>query len=264
MPFQDIEDESASPLRREPSSLERWLRKILFEDWGLKLLALAITVVLWLAVSGQNTPVTQRYGVLLNFVKPAGMEISNDPPDSVEVILTGTAGKLEELGSRLSATVDIADQKPGERVIRLNERAQINLPAGVTIQGFRPATTSIRIEPIVESQVDVEIKFEGKLPAGYEVGSISTSPARIRLRGPADRMSNVRKAVSETVWLDDRTETFTLSGVAVSVPDPKIEILDPNVDIRVEVGEKKRSVMNFVNDVEFPYIALHPGHRYLQ
>jgi YbbR domain-containing protein len=266
MPFQDIEDEATTPIHRTPSSLERWLRKILLDDWGLKLLALAVTVVLWLAVTGQNTPVTQRYSVQLNFLRPVGMEISNDPPDSVEVILTGSLGKLAEMGPRLAATVDVTDQKPGERVVRLNDRAQINLPSGVTIQGFRPATTSIRLEPIVEAQVDVEVKFEGKLPEGYEVRSVSTSPSKVRLRGPSDRMNAIRKALTETVWLDGKTETFTLSGVAVNVPDPKTEILDSTVDIRVEVAANKRTEMNlrFANGEGFHYIAQRTSNRCIQ
>lgn len=257
MPFQDIEDEETTPAHRTPSSPERWLRRILLEDWGLKLLALAVTVVLWMAVTGQNTPVTQRYGVQLNFLRPAGMEISNDPPDSVEVILTGSPAKLAEMGSRLAATIDITDQRPGERVIRLTDRAQMTLPTGVTIQGFRPSTTSIRLEPVVEKQVEVEVKFEGKLPEGYEVKSVSTSPSHVRLRGPSDRMNDVRKALTETVWLDGKTETFTLAGVAVSVPDPKIEILDPNVDIRVEVVEKKPgdTRLTLLKVERYPYLA---------
>src|SRR6266436_4402815 len=38
----------------EQSSGERWLRRIFIEDWGLKLLALAITLVLWFVVSGRE------------------------------------------------------------------------------------------------------------------------------------------------------------------------------------------------------------------
>ncbi len=241
MPFQDIEDEDVSAVPRTPSTIERWARRILLEDWGLKLLALAVTMILWLAVTGQNTPVTQRYGVQLNFVRPAGMEISNDPPDSVEVTLTGSLAKLGEMGPRLAAVVDISDQRPGERVIRLNDRAQITLPSGVTIQGFRPATANIRLEPVIESQVNVEVKLEGKLPDGYEIGVVSCSPSQVRLRGPADRMNAQRKATTETVWLDGKTETFTISGVAVNTSDPKIEMLDSAVDIRVELVEKKRT-----------------------
>ncbi|HKO98876.1 MAG TPA: CdaR family protein [Pyrinomonadaceae bacterium] len=243
MPFQDEEDEATSAIPRTPTIIERWLRRILLEDWGLKLLALAVTIVLWMAVTGQNAPVTQRYGVQLTFLRPQGMEISNDPPDSVEVILTGSPAKLAEMGPRLAAIVDIADQKPGERVIRLNDRAQITLPSGVTIQGFRPSTANIRLEPVVESQVNIEVKFEGTLPEGYEVGTVSCSPGMVRLRGPADRINLQRKATTETVSLDRKTETFTLAGVAVITSDPKIEMLDPTVNIKVEVVEKKRALL---------------------
>jgi len=111
----------------------------------------------------------------------------------------------------------------------------------VTIQGFKPATANIRIEPVVESQVNVEVKFEGQLPDGFEVGHVLCSPSFVRLRGPADRMNAQRKATTETVWLDGRTQTFTLAGVAVNIPDPKIEMLDSTVDVRVELIEKKKA-----------------------
>ncbi|HYV25663.1 MAG TPA: hypothetical protein VE969_10555 [Pyrinomonadaceae bacterium] len=32
----------------------RWLRRIFVEDWSLKLLALAITLVLWFLVTGRS------------------------------------------------------------------------------------------------------------------------------------------------------------------------------------------------------------------
>jgi hypothetical protein len=48
MPFRE------SNLARASGSGERWLRRIFIEDWGLKLLALAITLVLWFVVSGRD------------------------------------------------------------------------------------------------------------------------------------------------------------------------------------------------------------------
>ena len=36
------------------SPAERWLRRIFIDDWSLKLLALAITLVLWFVVSGRE------------------------------------------------------------------------------------------------------------------------------------------------------------------------------------------------------------------
>lgn len=48
MPFRE------SKTARASGSGERWLRRIFVEDWGLKLLALAITLVLWFVVSGRD------------------------------------------------------------------------------------------------------------------------------------------------------------------------------------------------------------------
>lgn len=260
MPFQDIDETEATPIPRPPSLAERWLRKLFLEDWGLKLLALAITGFLWLAVTGQNQPVTMRVsGVQLNFLRPDGLDISNEPPNRVEVVLRGSPDKLDRIGPRdLVATIDLSDQKAGERVVRLSlDRVKMDLREDVKIQGFHPASIPIRLEPIIDTLVDVEVKFEGKLPDGFEVVGVTVNPAKIRLRGPADRVNAVNKAMTETVLLDGKKEGFDLSGVAINIADPKIDILDPAIDIHVEVAEKKRGDVHlrFATGDGSPYLA---------
>jgi hypothetical protein len=46
--------------------------------------------------------------------------------------------------------------------------------------------------------------------------------------------------MTETVSLDGRKESFSLARLAINIPDPKIDILDPTVDVRVEIAERKR------------------------
>lgn len=260
MPYQDTEDTETATAPRSPTPPERVLRKVFLEDWGLKLLALAITIALWLGVTGQNKPVTLRVtGVQLNFLQPDGLEISNDPPGTVDVILTGSKDKLDRIGPRdLIANVDLSDQRAGERVIKLTlDRVKVDLQEDVKIQGFHPASVPIRLEPVIEVPVDVEVKFEGKLPEGYEVTGVTVNPAKIRLRGPADRVNAVRKAVTETVWLDGKKESFSVSHVEINISDPKIDILDSAVDIRVDVVEKRRGDLHlrFVTAADLPYVA---------
>lgn len=261
MPYQDIEDEPTS-IPRAPTAAERWARKILLEDWTLKVLAIAITIALWMAVTGQNKPVMQRMSVQLNFLRPAGMEISNDPPTVVEVVLKGSSAKLDQVGSRLVATVDISDQKQGERVIRLSQdRVQISVPAGVSIDSFRPTSVTVRLEPVAESEAQVEVKTEGQVAEGFEVASVTANPATVRLRGPVDHTNNMKRVSTETVSLEGRRESFTVSNVAIGMTDPKIEVLDPQVEVRIEIVEKKRSDLRLASEVLIALVyQLNPTH----
>ena len=136
----------------------------------------------------QNEPVTTHVNVQLNFIRPQSLEISNDPPRTVDVMLTGSRNKLDNLTSLdLVATLDISDQRAGERVLRLADKAQISLPQGVKVDGFLPSAIPVRLEPIIERQLPIEPKIEGRPAEGYEVYAVH--PRKVgEVRGPESRV----------------------------------------------------------------------------
>ena len=241
MPFQDVDeiDETIAP-PPAPSRLDKLLRRVFIEDWSLKLLSLAIAVVLWLLVTGQNEPVTAHLNVQLNFIRPQALEISNDPPRTVDVMLTGSRNKLDDLTSLdLVATVDISEQRAGERVLRLADKAQIPLPQGVKVDGFQPSAIPVRLEPIIERQVVIEPKLEGKPADGFEVYSVHPNKGSVTLRGPESRVLALQKVTTESIWLGGRKESFTAPSVAIDVPDPKVDLVEPIVSVYIEIGERR-------------------------
>lgn len=239
MPFQDI-DEVSSQEPRTPSNLNRVLRRIFVEDWNLKLLSLAITLALWFVVTGQNTPVNTHATVQLKYIKPEGLEISNEPPKSVDVLLTGSKYKLDELNANaLIATIDVSDQRAGERVLRLVDRAHLALPQGVTIDAFQPSAISVRLEPIINRQLSIDVKLEGAPAEGYEVYAVNPSKSTFDVRGPVSNVNALTKAPTEPVSVSGRRETFTVPNVAIDIFDPKIDVQDPSVSVEVEIGERR-------------------------
>lgn len=241
MPYQDVDDIAVTEPARSPSALGRWLRKVFIEDWGIKLLALGITFVLWLAVSDFNKPRTIRMAAQLNFIRPNNLNISNDPPKTVDVELTGSKERLNSMKLLdLVATVDISDNRAGERVIRLSsDRVHMELPAGVKIESFQPATIPIRLEATVERQLPVEIKLEGQPAAGYEVVRSSAQPSMITVRGPARLLDNLEHAPTDTISVEGRRESFTTARVPIDISDQRVELSKPTVDVAIEIGEKK-------------------------
>lgn len=240
MPFQDVDEVATPEPRSMPTRIEKLLRRVFIEDWSLKLLSLAIAIVLWLLVTGQNQPVTAHLNVQLNFIRPQSLEISNDPPRTVDVMLTGSRNKLDDLTSLdLVATVDISDQHEGERVLRLADRAQIALPQGIKVDGYQPSAIPIRLEEIVERQVAIEPKLEGQPAGGFEVYGVYPNKGSVSLRGPASRVNSLQKVFTESIWLVGRKESFTAANVAIDVPDPKVDLLEPVVTVNVEIGERR-------------------------
>ena len=240
MPFQDVDETIIPEPRPVPHRTQKLLRRIFVEDWSLKLLSLAIAIVLWLLVTGQNQPVTAHVNVQLNFIRPPALEISNDPPRTVDVMLTGSRNKLDDLTSLdLVATVDISNQGAGERVLRLADKANITLPQGIKVDGYQPSAIPIRLEEIVDRQVAVEPKLEGKPDDGFEVYSVYPNKGSVAVRGPASRVNALQKVATESIWLSGHKESFTAPNVALDVADPKLDLLEPMVNVAIEIGERR-------------------------
>ncbi|HEX8636097.1 MAG TPA: CdaR family protein [Pyrinomonadaceae bacterium] len=240
MTFRDMERDAVQMGRR-------WLHDLLFADWGLKLLALAITLGLWFAVTGQRVPTTARLRkVPLFFVLPPDMEISNEPREEVDVTLRGSKRALDSIkAGDVSLSYDASSYRPGERVVQLSpNNISLQLPEGigsegVTVERIEPGSVPLRLERRVERELVVEPRPEGKVPEGYELIGLETLPARVRVRGPESHVNALERAPTETILLDGRKETFTASQIAVDIQDRKIVALDTVVDVQVKIAEAR-------------------------
>ena len=238
MTFRDMERDAVQMGRR-------WLHDLLFADWGLKLLALAITLGLWFAVTGQRVPTTARLRkVPLFFVLPPDMEVSNEPREEVDLTLRGSKAALDSIKSGdVSLSYDASSYRPGERVVQLSpNNISLQLPEGigsesVTIERIEPGSVPLRLERRVERELIVEPRLEGKVPEGYELVGLEPLPARVRVRGPESHVNALERAPTETILLDGRKENFTASQLAIDIQDRKLVALDTVVDVHVKISE---------------------------
>jgi YbbR domain-containing protein len=226
----------------------RWVRALLFEDWTLKALALAITLGLWYAVTTQRAPATTRlHNVPLEFILPESVEIGNDPPKTVEVALQGSQSKLVEMNvANLVARADVTALRPGDRVARLFDMVRMDLPEDVRIVEVLPRSVTLHLEPVVEREVPVEARFEGQLPEGFRRTGVAVTPERVRVRGPESHVNAVERAFTETISLSEMRGGQPAQQVAVDIPDHKVTPLDATVSVRVDVVEEQ-SERRFTN-----------------
>src|SRR3979490_1789146 len=92
---------------RAQSTAERWLRRIFIEDLGLKLLALAITLVLWFVVSGRE--IERELVVEPHYEgKPAPTyEVKEIIATPAKVRVTGPASHVNALDKASTETISV-------------------------------------------------------------------------------------------------------------------------------------------------------------
>ena len=240
MPYS--KDNEVGTIGRVKGGAEGLLRAIFIDDWSLKVLALAITLGLWFGVTGQRTPATIRLSnVQLNFRLPNDMEVSNEPPEKVDVILSGSKEALDRLNSRsLIAFVDVSAFRQGTHSVRLmRDTITMDLPEGVHIDSIDPNLVPLRLEPRLSREVPVEAELIGKLPNGYELQNVTPTPQNVTLRGPASHINGLSRVRTEKISLEGLTADTNVSQVPIAIDDKKVTISEPVVSVYLKIGEQR-------------------------
>jgi len=114
------------------------LRKIILNNWRLKVLALAISISLW-ALYTREPFAEVAYNVPIVFTNvPQGLAVSGDTPVAVHVLIRGRSGLLQRIvPSDLNVSVDLAQMRAGDEPVRITRR-MVRVPYGTTVVEVTP------------------------------------------------------------------------------------------------------------------------------
>ncbi len=221
---------------------KRIFRKIFLEDWLMKLVALVITLALWLGVSGLRATTTTRLrNITLNLQIPNEVEITNAAVQDVDIVVSGDRDRIEQLNPRdLVVSIDLSDVPNGEKLIELTpENVNVRLPTGIKLDEIQPNKIAVKLEPVEERDIPVQAETEGSVPEGFEIYNVTPVPSKIRVRGPASFVKSLGFILTDKINLENRREDFTARQVPVSVANPKANALDTIADVIFRIGEKR-------------------------
>ncbi len=213
-----------------------------FRDLGLKAMSVALAVLLWLVVAGEET-VERGLRVPLEFQEiPQGMEMRGEPLTLVDVRVRGSSGALSRMSTAdVVAVLDLHTARPGSRLFQLTPE-QVRVPFGVQVLQVTPTTVAITFERTATRMVPVAPSVEGSPAAGFVVGRITSDPAKVEVTGPASAVDRVTEATTETVSVAGARATVT-DTVTVGFTDPSIRVTSPlpaAVRIQVQISSAKR------------------------
>jgi hypothetical protein len=59
------------------------------------------------------------------------------------------------------------------------------------------------------------------------------------VQGAESHVMQLQNVPTETISVSGRKDTFSMSDVAIDISDLKVEAMDPDVDVTIEIGEKR-------------------------
>jgi len=228
------------PRLLSPVRLWRRLRHIQIEYKGLKLMALALAILLFI-VSRQPVSDMKLFNVPLEYRGlSSGVEISGDVEQTVSVRVRGPRDIVRNLTpSQLSVVADLSSKEPGERVVQLHA-SDVSLPDdSIRVVQVEPASIRLVLEPKLKKRVAIEAQFMGQLASGLEVYRTIIEPPNVEIEGPQSQLNKVKQVLTETVNLNGRSKDFQ-AAVDVETPHRALRVLTPSpIKLSIEIGERR-------------------------
>lgn len=218
-------------------------KRIFIDDWAMKLVALLITVTLWLGVTGLQTPTTTRVrSVPLNLLISSDLEETKDRVKEVDLVLRGPKQRLDQILPRdLVVSLDLNDVGPGDRTVQITpQNISLDLPNGIEVIEIQPNKIALKLERVSEVAVPIRVETEGKPAPGYELYGTAVSPETVRVRGPESLVDSLDYVTTEKVEIDGANANFSVQQIPLNVVSPKLTLLSAaTANVTVRVGRKR-------------------------
>jgi hypothetical protein len=174
--------------------------RVFTDDWGLKLLALGMSVALFSLVHGDVDAQRSIYVDVVALLPPpdSGKMLISEVPAQVKVTLRGSRSKLSGLSrDDLSPLqVDLRSANTGAYYI---DTSVLDVGSGIRVIDIIPSTLALTWAATAEKRASVQVRLEGTPHKGLQVGTIEVTPAYVTLRGPEGVLQTLSTLSTEPV-----------------------------------------------------------------
>jgi YbbR domain-containing protein len=196
-------------------------RNVFTENFGLKLIAVFLAIVLWIYVTSRGQSEIS-IDVPIEFKSvPTGFEIVNSNVKTVSLSIKGQERTVKHVKpADIRVSLDLGKAKKGEGTYYIN-REDIRVPHAITVTNINPSTVKVVVGETVTKTVGIVPIIIGQPEKGYAIKSITVTPSTIVIEGIKSEIRKVKKLRTEQIDVTGADATFTL--------DVKLDLAGKNI-----------------------------------
>jgi len=172
-------------------------------DLALKLFSLFFAAGLWFFVNAGQKAAERAMEVPVEFRNVASdLMVMNPGIGAVEVRLMGPPALLSTLDpDDLKVSLDLDGARAGTSTFRVSADS-FNPPRGVRVTRISPSVVSVKLETVAARSLPVTVRLGGKVPGGYKITRLESTPEAVKVRGPASEVNNMTAVETVPLELD--------------------------------------------------------------
>lgn len=211
------------------------IRKVLFDNWGIKLLSLGLALMLWFFVTSKGRTETTLLVPLELRNVPQNMAVVGDVVSSIEIRIQGPERVLRDIttGKRVFGILDLARAKVGENMIPVSPD-DIRTPAGAAVTHMSLSEVKVRLEPLARKSIRLRPVLHGTPAAGYRIAKVTITPSKIIVEGPANVLGTLESLASLPIDVQGADAGLTVEP-KVDYQGKSLKIIDTDIIARIAI-----------------------------
>ena len=185
------------------------MKKMVHENFGLKVTAVFLAIVLWVFVTSRGQSEISL-DVPIEFTDiPPGLEIVNHSVKVISLNMRGQERLLKNIKpADIRVSLDLSKAKKGESTYYIH-REDVRLPHAVTVANLNPSSVKVTTEETVRKTVRVIPVVTGEPERGSTVRSVSVIPPSVEIEGIRPEIARINSLKTEPLDITGMNETFT-------------------------------------------------------
>ena len=211
------------------------LKKTVFDNWGIKLLSLALSLTLWFYVTSKGkTEITMTVPLELRNI-PQNMAVVGNVAGSLDVRVQGQERELRDItiGKKVFGVLDLSLARVGENVVPVSPD-DIRRPSGVTVMHMSQSEVRVKLEPLVRRIFRLKAILHGAPANGYRLMKIAVTPPRITVEGPESIMKRLDSLQTMPIDIQGAKANMTVDP-KIDYQGKAIKIIDTNIAVRIVI-----------------------------
>ena len=215
------------------------MKKLLGENFGLKISALLLSVFLWFFVTSRGQSEI-ALDIPLEFKNiPADIGIVNTSVKTVTVTVRGHERPMKNLkASDVRVYIDLGKATKGAEVLYIN-KDDIKLPYALSVQNINPSTVRIKLDETASKTVPVNAVVSGEPRNGFFVSSVTMEPKSVVIKGLRSEVRKLNTVKTEPMDITDTTGTMT-QDLNIDTGGARVTPDTDTVKVTVNIREKRK------------------------